>query len=328
MNLLAQIRGVTPGMAARPPHGPGVVARPSPSGRGWPCGHPWPILGPRRADGTTHLVRLRCVVRRVADLGCLARSYGFQVSDVAWSYWSRCPAWLWSCRSRCPVWGSGSMAGRNFGFCLGWKEGWSGVFPTFTFFVFFLFHADMSTSYWWAEMPWFLPPPNRSYTHSIKTFQKIFPHFSNLPFSIVPLLHRPIDRHPPWRKATERSPPTKTNDHQPTAHQRYPVVHLTLECQIRPLTPQISLLQVLPEPTLRLTRERLSVILWEGRSVGGILNESFRMLCESVSGKTQCIWWRRRRDLTPFFFIWKMASDAKGSVGIQNFSWNLKQNRC
>jgi hypothetical protein len=30
--------------------------------------------------------------------------------------------------------------------------------------VFFLFHADMSTCYWWAKRWWFLPPPNRSYS--------------------------------------------------------------------------------------------------------------------------------------------------------------------
>lgn len=36
--------------------------------------------------------------------------------------------------------------------------------PTLTFFVFFLFHADMSTSNWWAKRWWFLPPPNKSYS--------------------------------------------------------------------------------------------------------------------------------------------------------------------
>jgi hypothetical protein len=30
-----------------------------------------------------------------------------------------------------------------------------------------LFHADMSTSYWWAKKWWFLPPPNRSYSLKI-----------------------------------------------------------------------------------------------------------------------------------------------------------------
>jgi hypothetical protein len=46
------------------------------------------------------------------------------------------------------------------------KGGMIWCFAKILVFVFFLFHADMSTSYWWAERHWFLPPPNRSYTLS------------------------------------------------------------------------------------------------------------------------------------------------------------------
>jgi hypothetical protein len=49
-----------------------------------------------------------------------------------------------------------------------------------------MFHADMSTSYWWAERHWFLPPPNRSYTQlqllikkKKKTMIKIPPNPNN-----------------------------------------------------------------------------------------------------------------------------------------------------
>jgi hypothetical protein len=74
----------------------------------------------------------------------------------------------WSCRSRVSdvaTWGSGW---EDFWFLFRVKEGgmircFAHIYLFWVFF-FFLFHVDMSTSYWWAEMHWFLPPSNRSYS--------------------------------------------------------------------------------------------------------------------------------------------------------------------